>query len=258
MKDKNDRFSDLNFPPWLTKGILTRAFGTVLLAAVVVVAALRIMRQVDSWRQGMISFFGGPDTASVNTSQTIITGIQPLGQLVSVSVSVAKADIAVVVDTGGVGGLCNHRANHVAQGAVEAGIDFTRITENNIAYNESTDTYTITLPSPQLTTCRIEYIRQYERDGGNPTCGIDWDSVRLIANYVATEEFAQDTLEGGILERAETETTTLMESFIFSLTGSNVVVQYADAGATIIPASCQPQLPNGWTYDEATNNWIRP
>ena len=257
MKDKND-FNDLNLPVWLTKALLTRAFGTVFLAAVIIVAALLIIRQVDSWRQGMLSFFGGPDTANVTSTQTILTGLQPLGQLVSISASVAKADIAVAVDTGGIGGLCNHRANHVAQGVVEAGIDFTQITENNITYDESTDTYTITLPSPQLTSCRIEYIRQYERDGGNPTCGIDWDSVRLIANYVATKEFAQDTLDSDILERAETETTTLMESFIFSLTGSNVVVQYADAGATIIPASCQPQLPNGWTYDETTNSWIRP
>jgi hypothetical protein len=257
MKEKND-FNDLNFPMWLTKTLLVRAIGIVLSVVAFIVVALLILRQVDSWRRSMLNFFGGPDSASVTSTQTILTGLQPLGQLVSISASVAKADIAVVVDTGGVGGLCNHRANHVAQGAVEAGIDFTQITENNITYNESTDTYTITLPPPQITSCRIEYIRQYERDGGNPTCGIDWDSVRLIANYVATEEFAQDTLDGGILERAETETTTLMESFIFSLTGSNVIVQYADAGATIIPPSCQPQLPNGWTYDEATNNWIRP
>jgi hypothetical protein len=257
MKEKND-FKDLNFPVWLTKTLLIRVIGIVLSVVAFIVVALLILRQVDGLRKSMLDFFGGSDSASVASTQTILTGLQPLGQLVSISASVAKADIAVIVDTGGVGGLCNHRANHVAQGAVEAGIDFTQIEEDNIAYNESTDTYTITLPPPQITSCRIEYIRQYERDGGNPTCGIDWDNVRLIANYVATEEFTQDTLDGGILERAETETTTLMESFIFSLTGSNVIVQYADAGATIIPASCQPQLPNGWTYDEVTNNWIRP
>src|SRR5688572_20096348 len=202
---------DLNIPSWL-KAILPSLPQLALFVAIVLVAVIAL-RTVDGWRMAASNFFNTPTTANVVATDTIVTGLQSMGQLVSLSAQVAKADIAVSANTGGLN-LCGHSANHVAQGAIEAGIDITQISEDSIQYNEQSNTYTITLPAPVITSCRIEYIRQYERSGGNPTCGIDWDNVRLLANYVALDEFAQDMLDGGILERAESETTTVMQSFV--------------------------------------------
>ncbi|MBZ0300727.1 MAG: DUF1232 domain-containing protein, partial [Anaerolineae bacterium] len=70
------------------------------------------------------NFLGQPTTATVVSSRTIVSSLQPLGQLVSISAEVAKADIGVSVHTGGIN-LCGHSANHVAQGAIEAGVDIT-------------------------------------------------------------------------------------------------------------------------------------
>lgn len=202
-------------------------------------------------------FFGQPTTAEVIPSRTIVTSLQPLGQLVSISVEVAKADIGVSVYTGGIN-LCGHSANHVAQGVIEAGVDITRIEEDSISYNEATDTYTLTLPPPNITSCRIEYIRQYERSGGTVVCGADWDAVRLLAQHQALSSFSADTIEGGILSRAERETTMLMQSFVKALTGSEVRVVYSNRDAEVtLPPSCQPQLPSGWTFDEAQNSWVK-
>lgn len=201
-------------------------------------------------------FFNATPTATVVPGRTLVSSLQPLGQLVSISVEVAQADINVLVSTGGLN-LCSHNANHVAQGVVEAGVDITQVEEDNISYDEATDRYTVTLPSPQITSCRIEYIRQYERQGGNPTCGIDWDNVRLLAQYEATTLFAQDTLEAGILSRAERETTLLMDSFINALTGSDVEIVYASTTEVNLPPSCQPQIPRGWSLDEETQLWIQ-
>jgi hypothetical protein len=234
---------DLNIPPWL-KAILPSLPQLALFVAIILVAIIAL-RTVDGWRMAVSNFFNAPTTANVVATDTIVTGLQSMGQLVSLSAQVAKADIAV-------------SANHVAQGAIEAGIDITRISEDSIRYNEQSNTYTITLPAPVITSCRIEYIRQYERNGGNPTCGIDWDNVRLLANYVALDEFAQDMLDGGILERAESETTTVMQSFVSALTGGNVVIRYAETdGTTALPTSCQPQIPAGWTFSEETGEWVR-
>jgi hypothetical protein len=79
-----------------------------------------------------------------------------------------------------------------------------------------------------------------------------------LGQYVSTAQFAQDALDGGILERAERETTLLMKSFVEALTGSNVEIVYAESPAeAILPASCVPQLPNGWSFDEELNSWVQ-
>jgi hypothetical protein len=93
------------------------------------------------------SIFNRPVVAQVNTSRTIVTSLQPLGQLVSLSVELAQADINVTVNAGAMN-LCGHSANHVAQGVIEAGVDITKITEDSVSYDEASNTYTITLPAP--------------------------------------------------------------------------------------------------------------
>ena len=60
-----------------------------------------------------------PPVASVISTQTIVNGIQPMGQLVSVSAQLAKADIAIGIQQGSLN-ACGFSANHVAQGTVEA------------------------------------------------------------------------------------------------------------------------------------------
>ncbi|MBZ0299925.1 MAG: hypothetical protein K8J31_09300, partial [Anaerolineae bacterium] len=101
-------------------------------------------------------------------------------------------------------------------------------------------------------------IRQYERNGGGVACPVDWDTIRLLAQYEATHLFAADTIEAGILDRAERETTLLMQSFVSALTGSDVRVTYQQADAEpTLPPSCQPQLPQGWTFDTEMNSWVK-
>jgi hypothetical protein len=203
------------------------------------------------------NLLGEPPTAQVTSTRTIVRGLQPLGQLVSISVEVAQADIGVSVNSGGLN-LCGHSANHVSQGVIEAGIDITKVVEDSVQYDNDSDTYTLILPPPSITSCRIEYIRQYERSGGNLTCGIDWDTVRVLAQHESMSLFTADTIEGGILTRAERETTLLMESFVSALTGSEVDITYSEADTQIeLPPSCQPQIPRGWEFDEELNEWVK-
>jgi hypothetical protein len=109
-----------------------------------------------------LGFKPQPPTAKVFSTQTIVNGIQPMGQLVSVSAQLAKADIYVGVKQGALN-ACGFSANHVAQGTVEAGIDLAQISDGDIVFDEKSNTFTITLPAPQLTSCRIDFIRQYQR-----------------------------------------------------------------------------------------------
>jgi len=181
-----------------------------------------------------------------------VTSVQQLGQLVSVSAELAKADIEVTVRDG-FQNACGRSANHVAQGAVEAGIDLTQLSEGDVVIDETTTT--ITLPRPQLTSCRIDFIQQYNRSSS--VCGASWDNIRLLANYTTLIEFRDDAIEGGILDRARDEAQVTLTNFLQLATGRTVIIQYADAtdGEAALPGSCQPDPPFDWVYIPEEDAW---
>ncbi|MCK6577296.1 MAG: DUF4230 domain-containing protein [Anaerolineae bacterium] len=193
-----------------------------------------------------------PVVAEISSSQTIVQGIQPLGQLVSVSSQLAKADVEITVGQG-VLNACGFSANHVVQGTVEAGIDLTLIGETDLAYDEQNDRYVLIVPAPQLTSCRIDYIRQYDRS--MTTCAVDWDEARLLANYESLVEFRDDAIEGGILIRAEQEARLVLGNFIRLLTGKPVEIVFEPSSETVQPPSCSPDTPAGWRFNPQNRHW---
>ncbi|RMF82062.1 MAG: DUF4230 domain-containing protein [Chloroflexi bacterium] len=196
-----------------------------------------------------------PPRATVVSSQTILSGIQPLGQLVNISADVAKSDIFINVQEG-VLNVCGHSAHHVAEGTVEAGIDLTLVTEEDITYDAATDTYTLSIPRPNLTSCRVDFIRQYERSFSTcPT--INWDEARILAQYEAINAFRDDALSGGIVDEAETEAILFLENFVEILTGSNAEVVINNRFTPAVGLSCSPEEPPGWTYVPNENVWIK-
>ena len=195
-----------------------------------------------------------PAVVTVVPSQTIVQGIQPLGQLVSVSVQMAKAGVFVGVGQGMLN-ACGFSANHAVQGAVEAGIDVMQITEEDVRYDDARDVYILTIPSPQLTSCRVDMIDQY--DESFSTCNPDWDGVRQLAQYQALVDFRDDAIEGGILNRAEAETRFVLANFVRSLTGRTVEVVFETPETPIYPPSCNPEIPAGWRFDPTNGHWTK-
>ncbi len=193
-----------------------------------------------------------PQQATVISTQTIVQGIQPMGQLVSVSAQLAKADVQVNI-TQGTMNACGYGANHVVQGTVEAGIDLMGITEANLGYDAERETYVLIVPAPQLTSCRIDYIRQY--GGSFTTCPVNWDEARVLANYMSLTSFRDDALEGGILDRAELETRLVLGNFVRLVTGHPVEIVFQEPETPVIPPSCSPDVPQGWTYNPDNNLW---
>lgn len=229
----------------------------VLIGVAVLVLVLTGVTSVNNLIGGIGSALGAgrAPVASVLTTQTVVTSIQPLGQLVSVSAQLAKADIYVGIEAG-LANTCGFGANHVAQGAVEGGINLTQLTAGDVQYDALRNTYIITLPAPELTSCRVDYIRQYERT--TTACNVDWDEARFLAQYTALIDFRDDALEGGILARAQSEARDVIANFIGITTGANVEVNFrAPSVPTVLPASCQPDTPQGWVQN-ANGTWTRP
>jgi len=249
--------------PQSRSGCLTAfagSVGCVVLLAVIIGALILLgVTSVNSVIGGISGLFGignaaPPPIASILSSQTIVQGIQPLGQLVSVSAQLAKADVSVSVGQGALN-ACGFSANHVVQGAVEAGIDLTQIDETDIRYDAEREVYVLTVPAPQVTSCRVDYIRQYDRSF--TTCSVDWDEARLLANYQTLIDFRDDAVEGGLLTRAEIETRVVLGNFLRLLTGHPVEIIFETPETPIYPPSCVPAIPQGWRYDDTNGHWTQ-
>ena len=188
-----------------------------------------------------------PESAAyVRSPLTIVNSINGIGQLVTVTSEIHKVDLEVEIHRGFLNSGY-YRANHIAIGAIEAGIDFDAMNEDNIRYEN--DTYSLTLPAPVITSCRIEYIDQNEYSF--TLLSADWDMVRQIAQAEAIMQFATTMIEEGVLERAEEETALRIGNFVRELTGKPTQVKFAaQAGEIELPESCQPYTPSGWGKDE--------
>ncbi|MCY4537145.1 MAG: DUF4230 domain-containing protein [Chloroflexi bacterium] len=188
-----------------------------------------------------------PESAAyVRSPLTIVNSINGIGQLVTVTSEIHKVDLEIEIKRW-VGNIGGYSANHIAIGAIEAGIDFDAMNEDNIRYEN--DTYSLTLPAPVITSCRIEYIDQNEYSF--TLLSADWDMVRQIAQAEAIMQFAKIMIEEGVLERAEEETALRIGNFVRELTGKPAHVEFAaQAGEIELPESCQPYTPSGWAKDQ--------
>ena len=217
------------------------------------------------------------DTATFTSTPTItpippriiLSGIQTLGQLVTVRQELAFVDIEVS-DPAPLG--CRYTAQHVAKGVIEAGVDLSAIDEDSIQRNSSGNLQKVKVPSPAISSCRIEHFRQYDRrGGGTASCfGNNWDAMSDIGRHLAMDQFVAEALgrvaqdgeneakEDNILEKAEKQAALVLRSFISDLTGSRVEIEFEDPTAEpVIPASCQVDRPANWERRDDGNGWRR-
>ena len=200
-----------------------------------------------------------PTATPTNTPippRSIVTGIQTLGELITVRTELAHVDLMVHYPASI---ACAYSANHVARGVIEAGIDLTAIDEDSIQHHFFSNAYTVTAPRPMITSCRIEYFRQYDkRGGGGMICfANDWQDMSDIGRHLAMNHFVQAALEGGVLAKAEQQASIVLRNFIGDVTNSRVDIEFEEAAEEpMIPDSCQLEPPLDWEKDPS-GAWIR-
>jgi hypothetical protein len=238
-------------------------YGLGCLALIVIVVLVGVVISVGNITGGLERITGvlnqwavePPPNANVSQSPTIVNQVRPLGQLVSTSAQLAKADITVNIAQGRFG-QCGYGASHVAQATIDAGIDLQSISPDAVQYDETTDTYTITVPAPIITSCRMDFIDQYSQRTTLIGCNPSWDDARQIAQYEGMIDFRNSAIEGGILRRAQLDAETVLTNFVGALTGSNVQIVFEPASSTF-PANCNPEAPRNWTFDPVSGAWTR-
>lgn len=215
------------------------------------------LRQALSWFEPLRDFFDVRAKAQVNSSQTIVQGIQPLGQLVSYRTQMAKVGIEINIRRG-IGQVCYFWGIHAAQAAIDAGIDLTQVNESDVVFNEAENAYTLTLPSPEITSCNLDPMQtqQYEKGGDTPLCPMDWDEVRRLASYVALRDFRTEAVEGGLLEAAKRQAEIVLSNFIKAFTNAETVtITYREPTEIVYPPSCDPKIPGTWRWDDSIQAW---
>ncbi len=231
------------------------AILVLLILVVSLMIGVAIVRPLVEFIPSLGNLLGLSPSAQGGTTRTIVNSIQPLGQLVTLSLEVAHANVNVKSGTP----ICGYEANYVSQSVIEVGVDISSIGVDSIAYSEEDDSYIVSAPAPAITSCRNEYFDQYAKSGGGTaTCFDDfWDDMSIIGRRLSMHRFVQDALESGILRRAENQATIVLGNFISAVTGSQVHIEYDDAPEQpIIPPSCVLDLPSGWIED-GQGGWKR-
>ncbi|MDE2748489.1 MAG: DUF4230 domain-containing protein [Chloroflexota bacterium] len=180
----------------------------------------------------------------------IIQQLETQAQLVVVKNELTRRSFHVGLKDG----LCSHGADFTAQGVIEAGIDFDKIDEDSVAYNPRNQTYTLKLPAPEFTSCRIEYIRLVKNSFS--MCNPDWDRARTLAEVQVMKDFVADSQEDGLIDDAAERTEIILGEFVRSITGKRVNVTFEkQGGAPKRDASCRPRALGGWRYNASKNTW---
>ncbi len=184
------------------------------------------------------------------TAAFIIQQLESQAQLVVVQNEIGMREFNLGVEDG----LCSHGGVFNVHGVIEAGIDFATIDENSVSYNSDEESYSLQLPAPEYTSCRIEYIRLKENSFS--LCNPDWDRARIFAEVQAMMQFIKETEEDGLLLEAEEHSEEILEDFVHILTGKPVnVVFRAMTGRPKMSESCAPDIPGGWYHDISSNVW---
>ena len=186
----------------------------------------------------------------------ILSSIQELGQLITIRQEFAFVDLEVR-DPAPLG--CTYTAQHVAKGVVEAGIDLTAIGEASVQRSFLGYPEKVKVPSPAISSCRIEYFRQYDKQGGGTAkCfGNNWDAMNDIGRHLAMEILVKEAIEREILEKVEEQVSLVMGSAIRILVGGNALIEFEAAPETpLIPPSCKIDPPANWVRRE-DGSWRR-
>ena len=180
----------------------------------------------------------------------IIQHIEDQAQLVVVQNEMSNPSFHVGLNVG----ACSHGGDFIAHGVIEAGIDFSEIDEDSVTYNSNSQSYTLTLPAPELTSCRIEYIRLIKVSFS--MCNPDWDQARTLAEVQVMREFVDESLEDGLLEEAEERSDLILGDFVRTFTGKRVNVTFEKQGRNPKrDASCRNFFTGSWHYNKAQNFW---
>lgn len=165
------------------------------------------------------------------TSTTIVTRVQNMGRLETVSYTLEKV-IAYDPDANSwLHFLGDHKKLFVVYGEVVAGFDLTKITKNDVKIQgkeNKTASITLNMPAPQILSANIDPHKTTVYDANSGVYGL-WNesldsntTLQIIA--MAQKSLRTEACQEGILQSASNSGRPLLTSFLSTVGYPNVTV----------------------------------
>lgn len=216
---------------FLTKP-LTTLLTTVILAAIVSVVFIIVAGQ-----SGLLSSFFSPYR---NNATVVVSSIQELSVLTTVRYNFSSLVTTEREMPGILAALYGERQVLVAVGHVNAGIDLSTMTDEDVVIEGNT--MRITLPAPTLQDCFLNESQTYVADRETGIFARSAPELDDTARQYAMTRFRDAALEQGILEDAREQGEFAVARFISlmalpDISLVNVEVEEPAANAEL-PVSC--------------------
>ncbi|MBN1285063.1 MAG: DUF4230 domain-containing protein [Anaerolineae bacterium] len=186
------------------------------LLTVVVVAGLLGVGAIGNLFNNLL---GGPPVPIIHPTVTVLTLVQREAVLETARYNFEK--VVPVEFAQHMGGISGERLLYIGVGYVEAGVDLTGLTEDNITV-DGEQNVTIALPPAHLTSCVLNaqksYIYQHDTGVINFLYQILYQEPDLLelAEAYAIIAFRESALESGILELAQEDAEHQLRSILLA------------------------------------------
>lgn len=102
----------------------------------------------------------------------------------------------------------------VAVGHIDAGIDVSQMSEEDIAYDSETNTLSLTLPFPTVQNCFLDENLSYTVERNTAFFGQAMTNLEDDVRQYAVREFRDKAIEEGILDDAKLEAEAVLTEFL--------------------------------------------
>lgn len=227
---------------WIDQSPLLFALSLVILGIVSVGSVFLLLN--SGWA-ALVNFV--TPKVTVVDAPTLVSSIKPLGQFVTVSYQLATVDNKVDIRSG-ILDACNQWGKYAFIVEVQAGTDLSTLQASDVSYDAASQTYTVSLPKPSLTSCNVydKEAYRYENFAPRVGCPLYEEDFTRIGKYQVIQKMRDKALHEGILDDAKRENEQTLEGFFKTITKSNVVLNYKEDEPKQ-PLTCYPDPPAGWT-----------
>jgi hypothetical protein len=221
---------DKNILPWvLIIGILVIM---ALAATGIILSIQRTTRQVVQPVSEMTSDLGTqvarilhPTPTILPDPVTIINQIRPLARLETIQYTVEKV-ITAEVGQGTLAPLFGDRLLFVGHGYVTAGVDLAKLSSEDLVFEDGQ--MNVHLPDAEIFTATLDNSKSYvyDRETGLLTHGDI--NLETTARQAAEEQISQAALEDGILEQAQANAESFIQSLLNKLGYTQVTFYHSE------------------------------
>lgn len=130
----------------------------------------------------------------------------------------------------------------VTVGVIEAGIDVSQISQDDILFDETSNTLTLRLPYPSLQSCFLDENQSYIVERNTALFGVPLANLEDAIRQNALIDYRDRAIEEGILATAQVEAERVMREFLSLILNPETVllIQFeAPVANAPLPATCQ-------------------